>query len=329
MFSSEKLREGDIYSRRDLGKIFETQDATINTGIFPLPYYHAILLFITEDKAKDKTQYNDILERDLLLWDGQTKGLKDKLIIDHEKNGMEILVFYRKSKNEYEQYGFKYEGRFRYVSYTGSQPAHFVLQRVGPIATISQKETKVADKEVSSILNIVNTANNAHQLRETNTPSKSLKIIFCYARKDEKLRKELEKHLSPLKRIYSIDSWFDKQIDPGSDWKNEIALQLNTANIILLLISSDFMASQFCYEIEMQRAIERHERGEACVIPIILRPTYWQDTPLGKIQALPRNGQSVTDRRWGRVDNALHQVVGEIKDLIERQFAALIYAKHD
>ena len=329
MFSSEMLREGDIYTRKDLSTLFSTQDATINTGVFPLISYHAIWLFITEKKTPDKTQYIDRLEGNTLFWDGQTEGHKDKSIVSHEMNGIEILVFYRKKKNEFEHYGFKYEGRFRYIGHTGSRPAHFILQRIELAPAKSQAEVKVIANEKLNTSNITNTIDSIQQIRETSTPSKSLKIISCYARKDEKFQQELEKHLSPLKRTYSIDSWFDGKIDPGSDWKNEIDIHLNAAHIILLLISSDFIASHFCYDIEMQKAIERHERGVACVIPIILRPTHWQDTPLGKIQALPRNGLPVTDKHWGRADNAFHQIVGEIKEVIERQFAAFIYAKYD
>src|SRR6266446_8435368 len=98
-----------------------------------------------------------------------------------------------------------------------------------------------------------------------------VKIFLCYAHEDEKLKKELEKHLSLLKRQGFIDVWHDRDISAGAQWKRDIDKYLNSANIILLLISPDFMYSDYCYSIEMQRAIERHEREEACVIPIILR----------------------------------------------------------
>jgi hypothetical protein len=113
--------------------------------------------------------------------------------------------------------------------------------------------------------------------------------IFCsYAREDEPLLKKLKAHLYPLQRSGLIDVWYDRDISAGSDWEKQIKERLNTAHIILLLVSPDFMASDYCYGIEMQRALERHEQGEAQVIPIIVRPVYWQDV-LGKLQALPRN----------------------------------------
>jgi WD40 repeat protein len=89
---------------------------------------------------------------------------------------------------------------------------------------------------------------------------------------------------------------------------------LNTAQIILLLVSPDFMASDYCYSIEMQRAIERHEQGEAQVIPIILRPVYWQDV-LGKLQALPTDGLPVTDPDWHNIDRALYNVTKGIRNV--------------
>src|SRR5215472_6110261 len=102
-------------------------------------------------------------------------------------------------------------------------------------------------------------------------PERSVKIFISYAHKDEALRDELEKHLSLLQRQGFITSWNDRQILPGTEWAYAISEHLNTAQIILLLISSDFLASDYCYSIEMERALERHEAGEAYVVPVILR----------------------------------------------------------
>jgi hypothetical protein len=116
-------------------------------------------------------------------------------------------------------------------------------------------------------------------------------IFFCYAREDEELLKKLKVHLRPLQRQGLIDVWYDRDISAGSEWEQEILQHLNAAQIVLLLISPDFMDSDYCYGIEMQRALERHERGEAVVIPVILRPAYWHGKPLGKLQALPTDGK--------------------------------------
>lgn len=121
-----------------------------------------------------------------------------------------------------------------------------------------------------------------------------IKIFFCYARKDKELRDELEKHLEPLRRTGKITTWHDRAIQPGKEWKKEIDIHLNSSNIVLLLVSPNFMHSDYCYGIEMRRALERHEAGEARVIPIILRPVDWKETPIGELQALPRDGKPLT-----------------------------------
>src|SRR5690348_13209223 len=96
-----------------------------------------------------------------------------------------------------------------------------------------------------------------------------LSVFVSYAHEDEPLRQQLESHLSLLRRQELVASWHDRQIIPGADWSQEIDEHLETASIILLLISPDFLASDYCYDVEMQRALERHRRGEALVIPII------------------------------------------------------------
>src|SRR5947209_7164094 len=95
----------------------------------------------------------------------------------------------------------------------------------------------------------------------------TIEVFFSYAHKDEPLLKKLEKHLGLLKRQGFIDIWYEHEIRPGTEWEQEIRQHLNTAQIILLLISPDFMASDYCYSWEMEQAIKRHERGEARVIP--------------------------------------------------------------
>ncbi len=101
-------------------------------------------------------------------------------------------------------------------------------------------------------------------------------IFFCYAHEDEALLNQLKAHLKPLQRQGLIDVWYDRDIGAGTQWEQEIKERLENAQIILLLVSPDFMYSEYCYGIEMKRAIERDERKEAKVIPIILRPVYWQ-----------------------------------------------------
>ncbi|HYU74959.1 MAG TPA: TIR domain-containing protein [Ktedonobacteraceae bacterium] len=324
MFTSEKLTEGSTYTRSYLRRTFGINDATLNTGIFQPSGYQSIWLFVTENKAKGFTPYKDLLLGDTLEWDGQTKGRKDRLIIEHEIKGLEILVFYRTSKRAIPFGGFKYEGQFRYVRHSGSQPAHFILERIADTSTtiedvtdaLATEENHEEETSNSSLVNKYEHSVEREKAITIKEQPEQLKLVYCYARKDKALREALDSHLSVLKHNYHVITWFDHEIGPGIDWEKEIDTQLNTAHIILLLVSPDFMASKYCYGVEMRRAIERHERGEAKVIPIILRPISWQDTPLGKLQGLPRNGKPVVDPSWGKRDYALHNVEKDLKAVI-------------
>ena len=144
---------------------------------------------------------------------------------------------------------------------------------------------------------------------------KRKEIFFCYAREDEKLRVELEKQLNILKRQGVINFWHDREISAGTEWEREIDVHLNTAHIVLLLISPDFMVSDYCYGKEMKRAMERHEAGEALVIPVILRPVYWRRAPFGKLQALPTDGKPVVI--WHNLDEAFYDVAEGIRKAVE------------
>ncbi len=141
-------------------------------------------------------------------------------------------------------------------------------------------------------------------MANTQVPSEGIEVFFSYSHKDEELRDELEKHLSILKHRGLISAWHDRKIGAGEEWKGEIDEHLNSAQIILLLISSDFLASKYCYDIEMTRAMERHDSGEARVIPIILRHAYWKGSPFSKLQALPTNAEPVKDGNWRSIDAA-------------------------
>ena len=149
----------------------------------------------------------------------------------------------------------------------------------------------------------------------TPKPAKALELFYSYAHKDERWRRKLETHLSTLQRQGFVAGWHDRNISAGTAWQYEIDAHLNTADIILLLISSDFVASEYCYSVEMMRAIERHHTGEARVIPILLRPTDWKGTPFEQPQVLPSNARPVT--RWQNRDDALLDVARGIRGAIE------------
>jgi putative restriction endonuclease len=130
MRTSEHLTVGNVYTRADLREKFAITDATIKNGIFRPRGHDSVWLFVTEDKTPDMTQYKDELNAEELHFDGQSAGLTDKLLIEHEGRGCEVILFYRRSKNEHPGAGFRYEGPFRYVDHSGIRPAHFRFQRI-------------------------------------------------------------------------------------------------------------------------------------------------------------------------------------------------------
>jgi tetratricopeptide (TPR) repeat protein len=142
-----------------------------------------------------------------------------------------------------------------------------------------------------------------------------IELFYSYSHKDEKLRDKLETHLAMLKREGVIKGWHDRKIIGGEEWAGKIDEHMNSAEIILLLVSSDFLASNYCYDIEVKLAMKRHEAGEARVIPIILRPCDWQQAAFGKVQAFPKNAKPVT--RWDNRDEALLDVAQGIRNVVE------------
>lgn len=143
-----------------------------------------------------------------------------------------------------------------------------------------------------------------------------VKIFFCYAHEDEFLLNKLKTHLKPLQRQGLIDIWHDRDINAGLEWESEINKHLASADIILLLISPDFINSEYCYSIEMAHALERYQRGEVRVIPIILRPVDWKGAPFGRLQCLPTNAKPVKD--WQNRDQALLDVAIGIRKVVEK-----------
>ena len=148
-------------------------------------------------------------------------------------------------------------------------------------------------------------------------PTTPIRLFYSYSHKDEKLRNQLVSHLSILKREKVVLDWHDRMIGAGQEWKDQIDNELESAQIVLLLISPDFLASDYCYDIEMKRALERHERKEARVIPIILRPVDWKSALFGKLQALPKDGKPVVEWRprdagFKNVAEGIHRAVEEI-----------------
>jgi outer membrane protein assembly factor BamB len=148
------------------------------------------------------------------------------------------------------------------------------------------------------------------------TESKTtINVFISYARADQELRKKLEEHLSSLKHSGKITIWQDQEIPLGADWKDQIDTHLDEADLILLLTSSSFIASNYCWNKEVQAALERHKAGTVRVVPIILRPVGWQNTPLGQLQALPAEAKPIT--LWENEDAAFKNVVDGIQEVVD------------
>jgi hypothetical protein len=141
-------------------------------------------------------------------------------------------------------------------------------------------------------------------------------VFFSYSHADEALRDQLEKQLSLLKRQGVIEVWHDRRIGAGGDFADEIDRHVETDDIILLLVSADFLASDYCYEKEMKRAMERHETGAAIVIPVILRACDWHGAPFGKLNASPPDGKPVT--QYPDRDQALLEVAKAVRAAVEK-----------
>ena len=139
-------------------------------------------------------------------------------------------------------------------------------------------------------------------------------VFFSYAHEDKELQQRLRVHLSPLRRSDKINDWSDEEIQAGSEWDEEIKKRLRSANIILLLVSPDFIASDYIWDTELKTAMERHNNGEAIVVPIILKPCQWHEMPFGKLQALPAGAKPVVE--WASQDQALYSVAEGIRKLL-------------
>ena len=154
-----------------------------------------------------------------------------------------------------------------------------------------------------------------HSNVNASKPSEAVEVFFSYSHKDEELRDELANHLVMLKRQGIISAWHDREISAGTEWANAIDENLDTADLILLLISANFLASDYCFDLELKRAMERHELQEARVVPIILKSVDWSGAPFGKLQALPKNAKPVTT--WQNRDEAFLNVAQGIRRTVE------------
>jgi hypothetical protein len=137
------------------------------------------------------------------------------------------------------------------------------------------------------------------------------KAFISYSHRDEKALERLHIHLATLRREKKITAWYDREILAGDDIDDEISVNLSDSDLFLALVSPDFLASNYCYEREMAKALERHAEGSLRVVPIILEPCDWKTTPLGKLKALPKDGKAIST--WTNENVAYLDVVTELR----------------
>jgi internalin A len=170
--------------------------------------------------------------------------------------------------------------------------------------------SKVVPVEIGKLLNSVELP--------VERAGEAIRVFVSYSHKDDEFRAALDTHLKLLQRTGLIETWHDRRIAPGNDWRREIDRELDGADLILLLVSPDFIASDYCYEVEMKRAMERDAQEEARVIPILIRKCQWGEAPFSKLQALPKNAKPVRlwrdhDSAWSNVAEGIEKVIREIQ----------------
>lgn len=154
-----------------------------------------------------------------------------------------------------------------------------------------------------------------------------MKIFVSYSHRDEDTLERLRAHLSPLRRDGRIETWYDREIRAGGEIDDEISVQLETCHVFILLISPDFLNSDYCMDTEMTRAMERHEEGTARVIPIIVEDCYWKTSPFRKLKALPKDGKPISN--WTNENTAFLNIVEEVARVLDDMVRAPMAPKPD
>jgi internalin A len=181
-------------------------------------------------------------------------------------------------------------------------------------------EGEIAEIDVDALLNGVELE--AERGRAGDERGRAARVFVSYSHKDERLLNELKTHLSPLRRLKLIETWDDREIEAGEDWREKINDNLERAHLIILLVSATFINSDYCYEKEMRRALERHGRKEARVVPIIVRDANWKAVKeLKGLQVLPKDGrpmmnQHQRDTAWREVSEVVEKIIEGMRDAV-------------
>jgi hypothetical protein len=227
------------------------------------------------------------------------KYLKIKQIVDTEEK---VLI---------SDTNFMTIGNYSWLEMNGNSGTGLRLEK--NIYTENRQQILQTIEEIEGIADLTKGDIKLNNDRQVNGEIAQAKVFFSYSHKDEGMRDELEKHLIMLKRKKIISTWHDRKIDAGGVLDKEIDENLKHADIILLLVSVDFLASNYCYEIEMEEALRKHSNEEAVVIPIILRSCDWQSAPFSGLLALPLDGKHVSS--WEDKDDAFLNIAKSIENV--------------
>ena len=199
-----------------------------------------------------------------------------------------------------------------------SQVRTQVIRMLGETAEVVEEEELEPEEEHKKESDrVIQEANSSTENNPTSKPAKTIEVVYLYSAsdKDENLRAELAKHLMILQREGVITWWGEHEISAGEKWESQIENQIDTAGIILPLISSDFIASDVCYEQQFARAIKRYENAEAYLVPVLLRAVDWKEWRFGDMSLLPQNGIPVTS--WTNIDEAFQDIAKGIRELVQ------------
>jgi serine/threonine protein kinase len=188
------------------------------------------------------------------------------------------------------------------------------LSWLGRRAWQVRKRRRITREDLPRVNPKVDKLPDQYEIEGVQAGQKPFSLFYCYAHEDRAWCTELDKQLSSLKHQGWIKSWSDSKITPGAAWRGETMRELETAHIILLLISPDFISSKYCYDELMTRAIERHQAKEAVVVPILLRPSLWETAPFAFLQPLPSEGRPVSS--WTNQDEAFLDIARGIHKVV-------------
>lgn len=244
--------------------------------------------------------FNEIYEERYLFLKFQIKCpiCKDECLIEEHN---ESLFNCNNCGNSFEWSNYLEEANYIYSANMDLLSSDEKKERSkSPIDLFKEKMKKNTDKIID--------------LNELNKDKEGIRVFISYAHEDEEYKNKLIKHLIGLKRKNVIKEWHDRKILAGQHLDNEINKHLLEADIILLMISVDFLNSDYCYEKEMQKALKMHNENIARVIPIIVRKCDWMESPFSKLNALPTDAKDI--RGWNDEDEAYMNIINGIKDVI-------------